>query len=156
MKLRRTLTYIATFAAGAIAVAAVTVFDSSNSLTSTASDRVAQGVSSNQEPAKKKLQQSEVVVASEQNPETNITAIVNLERNTRVVIEGVVQRTREEDEFVLEDDTGSVQVFTGVTFFPVEVGERVTVTGFVDESLLLEVYAEEIIHQDGRVTKIDY
>ena len=73
-----------------------------------------------------------------------------------MVIEGVVIRANEEDEFVIEDSTGSVQVFTGNTFFMADVGETVRVVGFVDESLLLEVYAQEVIHSDGRVTTISY
>lgn len=85
-----------------------------------------------------------------------VTEIGSLQRNTRVVIEGVVARASEEDEFVLQDATGSVQVYTGTSFFVAEPGEKVRVSGFVDESLVLEVYAQEVFHSDGRVTKISY
>lgn len=153
MKLSRYLSYVATFAVGAIAVAAVTVFDSPNPDAQAAQNSVrSEAVAV--EPSKKKLEL--VRSLTDSSAKETVTNISQLERNTRVVIEGVVMRTREEDEFVLEDATGSVQVFTGTTFFPVEVGEQVRVRGFVDESLLLEVYAQEIIHRDGSVTKIDY
>lgn len=87
-------------------------------------------------------------------PVPGVSDIVGLVRNTRVTIEGTVTRASEEDEFIIRDSTGSVQVYTGRTFFTVNVGDVVSVSGLVDESALLEVYADEITFEDGTVVKV--
>jgi uncharacterized protein YdeI (BOF family) len=84
-----------------------------------------------------------------------VTNIGDITRNTPVFISGVVERVSDEDEFVLQDATGSVRVWTGATFFTVSLGEEVSVRGFVDDGLLLEVYAQEITRSDGTVLTID-
>ena len=87
-------------------------------------------------------------------PVEGISSIGGLVRNTMVTIEGTVTRASEEDEFIIRDATGSVQVYTGRTFFTVNVGDVVSVTGLVDESAQLEVYADEITFEDGTVLKV--
>jgi uncharacterized protein YdeI (BOF family) len=85
-------------------------------------------------------------------------AVINIgdiTRNTPVFIRGVVEEVSDEDEFVIQDATGSVRVWTGATFFTVSLGEEVSVRGFVDDGLLLEVYAQEITRSDGTVLTID-
>ena len=157
--LKRVLTYVAAFAAGAIAFGVV----GSTQGYFGEDPAVAQVSMVEDPPSQMKLAQPSTAPSTE--PATSmatsekpgsITAISDLVRNSRVQIEGVVVRASEEDEFILEDATGSVQVYTGTSFFVAEVGERVRVSGFVDESLLLEVYAQEIVHEDGRVTTIRY
>lgn len=83
-----------------------------------------------------------------------ITNIEDLVRNTIVTIEGTVTRVNEEDEFLIQDATGSVQVYTGRTFFTVEQGQRVSVRGLVDDATFLEIYADEITLPDGTVVNI--
>ena len=87
-------------------------------------------------------------------PTQATTAIGEIARNTMVTVSGTVQRVTDEDEFVIEDATGSISVWTGNQFFTVDVGESVTVTGFVDDDLLKEIYAQEIIRADGSVVSI--
>jgi uncharacterized protein YdeI (BOF family) len=90
----------------------------------------------------------------ETTPVAGVSSISELVRNTLVTIQGTVTRASEEDEFILKDSTGSVQVYTGRTFFTVNVGDVVTVTGLVDEAALLEIYADEITFEDGTVIKV--
>ena len=83
-----------------------------------------------------------------------VTPIANLQRNQVVTIQGAVEAIRDEDEFVLQDSTGSVTVWTGGMMFPVSPGETLTVTGFVDNDIILEVYAQEITRVSGEVTAV--
>ena len=93
----------------------------------------------------------EATKAPQSTPASDLTAIGNLVRGTFVTIAGSVERVTDEDEFILRDNTGSVKIWTGGVFFPVNQGDQVTVRGFVDEDLLLEVYAQEIITESGEV-----
>lgn len=83
-----------------------------------------------------------------------VSRIGNLARNTMVTIEGTVTRINDEDEFVITDSTGSIQVYTGRTFFTVDQGQKVTVRGLVDDGVLMEIYADEIILPDGSVVEV--
>ncbi len=87
-------------------------------------------------------------------PVSGISSIAGLVRNTLVTIEGTVTHASEEDEFIIQDSTGSVQVYTGRTFFTVNVGDVVSVNGLVDEAAELEIYADEITFEDGTVVKV--
>ena len=147
------MTYVATFGAGALAFASIGLFQSAFS--SQPAEERAPNESAVVAPSAQDEAPSAAPAAA-YSSERAVDEIASLQRNSRVVIEGVVIRVNEEDEFVIEDSTGSVQVFTGNTFFVADVGETVRVVGFVDESLLLEVYAQEVIHSDGRVTAISY
>ena len=89
-------------------------------------------------------------------PVEGVSSIGGLVRNTMVTIKGNVTRASEEDEFIIQDATGSVQVYTGRTLFTVSVGDVVSVTGLVDESAQLEVYADEITFEDGTVLKVKH
>jgi uncharacterized protein YdeI (BOF family) len=71
-----------------------------------------------------------------------------------VTIAGTVDRITDEDEFYLRDNTGSIKVWTGNSFFTVEPGETVQVSGFVDDDLFIEVYATEIVRESGDVIQI--
>lgn len=81
-------------------------------------------------------------------------AIADIRRGTMVSVSGVVERVSDEDEFVIRDASGAIPVWTGQSFFTVQPGESVVVNGFVDDDLLLEIYAQEIIKQDGSVITI--
>lgn len=93
-------------------------------------------------------------------PAKAITPIGNLDRGMSVVISGKVTRILDEDEFRMEDATGSVRVYIGwrnrVT---VAEGEHITVRGVVDDDLTAffrpELYASEITREDGTVIKLN-
>lgn len=88
------------------------------------------------------------------NHQRNITAIDDIKRGSMVTVKGTVERILDTDEFRLSDASGDVVVYVGYrNFVPVNEGETVTVTGFVDNDLLLEIYAREISHSDGRTTR---
>ena len=84
----------------------------------------------------------------------DVTPIGSLVRNTFVTVDGVVERITDEDEFIVADTTGSVKVWTGSAFGAVTTGESVTVRGFVDDDLLIEIYAQEIVKEDGTVLEL--
>jgi uncharacterized protein YdeI (BOF family) len=74
-------------------------------------------------------------------------------------IQGQVTRILDEDEFRIQDKTGSVKVYIGwKNRVTVPVGETITVRGIVDDDLKAffrpELYASEIIRADGSVTKL--
>ena len=90
---------------------------------------------------------------------SEVTKIENLERGASVTLQGEVVRILDEDEFRLRDDTGSVQIYIGwQNRVMVDVGETVTVSGFVDNDLIdvfrPEVYAREIIREDGSTVEL--
>lgn len=86
-----------------------------------------------------------------------ITAIDDVKRGSMVTVRGTVERILDTDEFRLADETGDIKVYIGwQNFVPVDVGENITVNGFVDNDLILEIYAREIVHSDGRVTQLKH
>lgn len=93
-------------------------------------------------------------VAGESAAPTGATSVDSLVKNTMVTVSGTVERITDEDEFVLADATGSVRVWTGNQFFTVDQGESVVVTGFVDDGLFIEIYAQEIVRADGTVISV--
>ena len=77
--------------------------------------------------------------------DTGITPILDLKRGTSVTVIGTVERIPDEDEFILSDETGSVEIYMGPNFVPVSLGETVTVQGFVDNDPgPLEIYAQRL------------
>lgn len=85
-----------------------------------------------------------------------VTPIADVRRGSMVMIEGVVKRITDSDEFVIADETGKIRVDVRYpNFVPVNVGESVKVRGFVDRDLIREVYAKEILHADGRISRLD-
>lgn len=83
-----------------------------------------------------------------------VTKIGDLVRNTMVTVEGTVTRINDEDEFIISDSTGSIQIYTGRSYFTVDQGQRVSVRGLVDDGVRLEIYADEIVLPDGSVLEI--
>jgi uncharacterized protein YdeI (BOF family) len=71
-----------------------------------------------------------------------------------VTVEGTVTRINDEDEFIITDSTGSIQIYTGRSYFTVDQGQRVSVRGLVDDGVLLEIYADEIVLPDGSVVEV--
>ena len=86
----------------------------------------------------------------------DVTRIADLVRNTNVTVAGTVSRLTDEDEFVLADASGSVRVYVGPNWVPVNPGDAVTVRGFVDSDLRLEIYAREIVRPDGSTVRLEH
>ena len=89
----------------------------------------------------------------------NITAIGDITRGTDVTLKGRVTRILDEDEFRLQDDTGSVRIYIGwKNQVMVNTGETVKVSGFVDDDLVNtfrpEVYARELVRESGEVIEL--
>jgi uncharacterized protein YdeI (BOF family) len=96
---------------------------------------------------------------AEKPAEPAITPIGNLERGMYTTISGEVIRILDEDEFRLQDETGSVKVYIGwKNRVDIPIGEKVIVRGIVDDDFRLafrpEFYASEIIRADGTVKKL--
>jgi hypothetical protein len=88
-----------------------------------------------------------------------ITLIGELERGMSATIKGEVTRILDEDEFRLQDETGSIRVYSGwKNRVFVRTGEKLTVRGFVDNDIASyfrpEFYAFEIVREDGSVIKL--
>lgn len=89
----------------------------------------------------------------------SITRIEDVHPGAPVQLQGTVTRILDEDEFRMEDETGSIRVYIGWrNRVPVEVGEEVRVRGVVDDDLVgafrPEVYASEIVRADGTVIQL--
>jgi len=141
--LAKVLTYLGVFAAGALAVVGYLAWGGSGiSIPSTPSETASVAPPSNES------------VAPAPAGGSGTTAIGDVARNTMVTVSGTVQRIADEDEFVLADETGSITVWTGSEFFTVDQDEAVVVTGFIDDDLIIEIYAQEIVRADGSVVTI--
>lgn len=89
-----------------------------------------------------------------------LVSIDEIRRGEFVTIRGEVTRVPDYDEFILEDDTGRVEIDLGDRMRRpmVRRGDIVTVAGWVDDDSIrrpYEVYAVEIILEDGTVLEID-
>ncbi|MGB0498299.1 MAG: hypothetical protein ACPGID_08160 [Rubricella sp.] len=82
--------------------------------------------------------------------------IDDIQRGTIVTVSGTVERLLDEDEFRLTDATGSIRVYVGPNWVPADVGEEITVHGFVDDDLIKEIYAREITRADGTVVALSH
>jgi uncharacterized protein YdeI (BOF family) len=87
---------------------------------------------------------------------TDITPIADARRGTMVTVQGMVERITDHDEFRLTDATGSIRIYVGPNWVPADVGEAVTVLGFVDNDLgPREIYARELTRADGSIVTFD-
>lgn len=141
MRFTSIATYAAVFGAGALTVVGVAAFTGGGAPTATQEGSLAGTISAGDSQAS-------------ESDNADITSIADLRRNTVVTVQGSVERVSDEDEFHISDATGSVKVWTVNSFFTVEPGESVTVRGFVDDDILLEIYAQEIVRADGTVVTI--
>lgn len=83
---------------------------------------------------------------------TVITPIGELRRGTMATVKGTVEKINDEDEFRLADESGKVRIYVGPNWVPANVGEVVTINGFVDDDIgPLEFYARSLTRADGRV-----
>lgn len=85
-----------------------------------------------------------------------ITPIGDIERGTNVTVTGTIERLLDHDEFRLADDSGAIRVYVGPNWIDADVGEQVTVRGFVDNDLLREIYARELVRADGSVVQFNH
>ena len=86
-----------------------------------------------------------------------VTPIGDLKRGTMVTVSGTVERITDEDEFRLTDNSGRVRIYVGPNWVPVNVGEAVTVGGFVDNGFgPLEIYARNLTRADGTTVSFDH
>ncbi|MGK7871257.1 hypothetical protein, partial [Falsiroseomonas sp. E2-1-a20] len=85
----------------------------------------------------------------------NTTPIADLRRGTMVTVVGIVDRILDTDEFRLRDPSGTIRVYVGPNWVPADVGERVTVRGFVDDDLIKEIYARELVRADGSTMRFE-
>jgi uncharacterized protein YdeI (BOF family) len=100
------------------------------------------------------------VQAEETSPEKPtaeaVTPVGDLRRGTMATVQGTVERILDTDEFRLTDKSGSVRVYVGPNWVPADVGEVVTVRGFVDDDIgPLELYARSLTRADGSVVSFD-
>ena len=85
----------------------------------------------------------------------NTTAISDVQRGSQVTLQGTIQSIPDYDEFILADSSGTIEVYLGPNRVSVEVGETVTVSGFVDDDLgPLDLCASTIIRADGTSVEI--
>ena len=95
------------------------------------------------------------LLAAPQAIAETITPIGEVQRGTSVTVQGAVERLLDEDEFRLTDASGSIRVYVGPNIVPAQVGETVTVRGFVDDDFVREIYAREMVRADGSVVRFD-
>jgi uncharacterized protein YdeI (BOF family) len=88
----------------------------------------------------------------------DVTPIAEAERGTMVTVQGTVEQITDEDEFRLVDATGSILIYVGPTIVPADVGEAITVSGFVDDDVIgpMEIYARELTRADGSVVTFNH
>lgn len=84
-----------------------------------------------------------------------VIPIAQVRRGQAVVLRGEVVRLRGDDEFILRDDSGSIEVYIGWrNQMPVSSGQIVTVSGRADDDTLPgfrpDVYARHIILPNGQ------
>lgn len=93
--------------------------------------------------------------AQENQADTKITSISELQNYTDSYIKGEVIRVLDEDEFRLQDSSGKIRVYTGwKNTNLVKKGEKITVRGTLDPGVIKDFYATEIIRENGEVVKL--
>lgn len=94
-------------------------------------------------------------VSKEDNSSKNITLIDELKKYENTYIKGKVVKILDEDEFLIEDKSGKIKVYTGWrNTNMVVVGEYITVKGKMDPGLVKEFYATEIIRENGEKVEL--
>lgn len=97
---------------------------------------------------------AEAGAAVEKAIKEEITPISEVRRGQHVTLRGTVDRIRDEDTFILRDDTGKIRIYIGwKNRMPVGEGASVTVEGRADDDgfpgLRPEVYATALLLANG-------
>lgn len=88
--------------------------------------------------------------------DTTITAIDALIYGQPSQIQGVIEARLDDDEFLLRDDSGEIEVYTGRDWNDYEIGDTVTVSGRLDnDDEAAEFYARSVVLRDGTVIEMD-
>ena len=105
------------------------------------------------------LSGSGALLGAQNASEEEIRPIGEVGRGERVTIRGEVVRFLDEDEILVRDESGRIEVYTGSAVDPPPaIGEVITVTGRVDDDLIAirrELYASTIIRADGTILEIE-
>lgn len=88
-----------------------------------------------------------------------VTPVNQVKRGQRVTLNGVVHRIRDEDEFILKDDTGRIRIYIGwQNDMMIDVGDKVTVVGIADDDVLPfmrpEIYARLLVLANGAIVDL--
>ncbi len=88
-----------------------------------------------------------------------VQTIDSLRRGTFATIEAETIRYRDNDEILVRDATGRIEIFlgSGAISPPLAVGESATITGWVDDDFFAirrEIYATRIVREDGSVVDL--
>jgi uncharacterized protein YdeI (BOF family) len=92
--------------------------------------------------------------------ETSTTAIGELRRGEFVEIRGELVRRPDEDELIIQDETGRAEIYLGRegrSLRDFAIGEELVVRGWVDDDRfqrIKEIYAVEIEKSDGTLIVI--
>ncbi|GGX72214.1 hypothetical protein GCM10007385_46310 [Tateyamaria omphalii] len=86
---------------------------------------------------------------------SEVVPISSVQRGQTATVEGVVDRFFDSDEIRLRDESGAVRVYLGPQMIDLKSGERIRVSGILDNDLLLnEFYAREITRENGESISI--
>ena len=86
----------------------------------------------------------------------DVIAISEVQRGQTVTVQGTVDHFFDSDEIRLRDESGTLRVYLGPDILPIESGERLRISGIMDNDLFLnELYAREVTRADGTVIEID-
>jgi len=97
----------------------------------------------------------EVAVAEDKPPlPEGAIRISEVKRGQSVVLHGTVDRIPDEDEIILKDESGKIEIDLGkLGRMPVKVGDTVTVYGRADDDVLPgfrpDIYASKLVLADG-------
>ncbi|MGF1447504.1 MAG: hypothetical protein ACFBRM_15075 [Pikeienuella sp.] len=83
-----------------------------------------------------------LAAASDRFPAVTIDGLVP---GAAVSVSGTVHLVSDDDEFLLQDATGIVEVYLEHGGVTVRAGDAVTVRGVVDDDAPLEIYAQEVL-----------
>lgn len=87
---------------------------------------------------------------------SRFTPVDEARRGTMATVRGAVERITDEDGVHLSDETDSIRVRVGPDRLPAEVGETVTLEGFVDGDLgPREICARSLVREDGTIAEFD-
>ena len=87
--------------------------------------------------------------------EDRITAIQDLVYDQPAHIRGLIEQRLDDDEFLLRDESGVIEVYTTRSWTDYEIGDTVTVSGRLDDDEpVREFYASSVTLYDGTVVEL--